>query len=190
MITIDLESRFYSAFGYIANYAVIKNSMRTFNVTARDHCFADLALESCETGETFRFENSFLNDEDFANILAPTPMLSFKRNKNIIATDIDGSDFQVVESFGLKPYEITIEGILIDVENHWYPTDKVQQFRKLFEENAMLKACNNQVMYDLGITNLYIRSIEEIKLVDGYQDTVKFKMTANSIKPIEFFLND
>ena len=119
---------------------------------------------------------------------SPCPMLSFKRTKNIVKTIVDGSDSEVIESFGCKSWDIIIEGILVDLDAHTYPSDKVQQLRALFEINDILEVMDNQICEDLRIQSIYIDDLQELKFVEGFNDTIKFKMKAYSIKPLEFFI--
>ena len=115
-------------------------------------------------------------------------MVSFTRDKNIKKTTIDGSDFEVVECFGLKPWKITISGLLIDMDNHNYPSSKMRSFRSIFETNDIFDVIDSQIFEDLGIKSIYIERLDELKVLEDYQDTVQFKMTAYSIKPLEFFI--
>ena len=148
MIDIDITDRMFAAFGYVpsgypkqevmragiaaayasdaaisiglgrANIALIKKKIGA-NVFVNSCSFADLTLRNSENGKCYEFANGLLS-EATTGILAPPPMLSFQRDKNIIKTAVDGSDSEVVESFGCKSWEITIEGILVDMENHQY----------------------------------------------------------------------
>ena len=47
---------------------------------------------------------------------------------------------------------------------------------------------DSQIFEDLGIKSIYIERLDELKVLEDYQDTVQFKMTAYSIKPLEFFI--
>lgn len=126
--------------------------------------------------------------EDTPTILAPCPILSFTRSKNIVKTAVDGSDSEVIECFGCKSWDITIEGILIDLDEHTYPSDKVQRLRELFEINDILEVLDNKICDDLGIQSLYIENLTKFDFVQGFNDTVAYKLKANSIKPLEFFI--
>ena len=103
-------------------------------------------------------------------------------------TAVDGSDSEVIECFGTKSWVVTIEGILIDLDAHEYPSEKVQKIRKLFEINDILEVIDNRICDDWGIQSIYIEDMGELKVVEGYNDTVKYKLKANSIKPLEFFI--
>ncbi len=215
MIEIDLVDRMYKAFGYVpsgivdkavlsANIQAVntlgeklaradnklllsrtKKNISQYAVVRNDKTFADLTLKNGE--QVFRFANGILT-ENTPNILAPTPMLSFKRTKNIVKTVVDGSDSEVIECFGCKAWEIDIDGILVDLAAHSYPSEKVIELRKLFEINDILEVVDNQIMEDLNIQSIYIENIESFKIVDGFNDTMQFKIKAYSIKPIEFFI--
>lgn len=192
-MTIDLYARFSSAFGYVAA------NMRTrtqphdtptgVEVFVADTTFADLILKSAKDGEVYKFRNSILSDTD-NNIFAPPPMLKFDRSKKITATAIAGSDNVVVEDFGLKPWDITINGLLIDMEAHQYPTAKVQRFRQLFETPDVFDVLKCQVMTDLEIYALYFETVNDLSVLDNYPDTVKYKLIAHSTQPPEFTIND
>ena len=216
MIDIDLTDRMFAAFGYVpsgypkqdvvragiaaayasdaaisiglgrANIALIKKKIGA-NVFVNGCSFADLTLRNSENGKCYEFANGLLT-EAATGILAPPPMLSFKRDKNIIKTAIDGSDSEVVESFGCKSWEITMEGILVDMESHQYPQTKMQELREMFEVNNSFEVFDCDIMADLGIENIYIDKLNELKVLMEYQDTIKYKLIAHSIKPVEFFI--
>ena len=137
-------------------------------------------------GTDYKFANTLFGK--IPGVLAPPPMVSFKRLKNIKTSNIDGSDIEVVESFGLKPWEITIAGLLIDMENHQSPSSKMRTFRTIFETNDVFDVLESQIFEDLGIESIYIDRLDELKVLEDYQDTIQFKMTAFSIKPLEFFI--
>ena len=190
-MTIDLYARFSSAFGYVAA------NMRTrtqqppsgVEVYVADATFADLKLKSAKDGKVYEFRNTILSDTD-NGIFAPPPMLKFDRSKKITATAIAGSDNVVVEDFGLEQWSITIDGLLVDMENHQYPTAKMQRFRQLFETPDTFDVLECQVMTDLGINALYFESVKDLAVVDNYPDTVKYKLSAKSIQPPEFTISD
>lgn len=215
-INIDITDRMFAAFGYLpsgtpkretiragiaaayasdaaqnagigrANIALVKKHIGG-NVFVADRCFADLTLKSTEDGTLYRFANTILG-EKAEGVLAPPPMLSFQRCKQIVTTNVDGSDAVVVESFGAKPWEITIDGILVDTEEHHYPQEQLRKFRELFEVNAMFDVLDCEVLDDIGVRSLYIENLESLNFVEGYQDTVKYKLKAKSIQPVEFFI--
>lgn len=157
------------------------------NIFVHDHCFADLTLRSSADGTTYQFRNGILTDA-VGGIFAPPPMLTFERSKNIVTTKVDGSDAVVVESFGVEQWVITMKGILVDLENHQYPADKMRQLRNLFEANTTYEVWDCDVLTDLGIEQLYFDKVEALKVQDDYPDTVEYTLKARSIKPVEFFL--
>ena len=193
MLTIDLYGRFSSAFGFVA--ANIRTRTQPHGtpsgveVYVADATFADLKLKSAKDGKVYEFRNTILSDTD-NGIFAPPPMLKFDRAKKITATAIAGSDNVVVEDFGLEQWSITMDGLLVDMENHQYPTAKMQRFRQLFETPDTFDVLECQVMTDLGINALYFESVKDLAVVDNYPDTVKYKLSAKSIQPPEFTISD
>ena len=47
---------------------------------------------------------------------------------------------------------------------------------------------NSDIMGALGIEQMYFENIEDLKVLEAYQDTIEIKFKANSIKPVEFYL--
>lgn len=158
-------------------------------VYANDFTFANLKLKSADDGKVYEFKNSILTDGE-SGIFAAAPMMKFDRTKKITATAVAGSDNTVVEDFGLEPWTITIEGLLVDMDNHQYPTTKVQRLRQIFETPSIFDVLECQVMTDLGINALYFEKLEQAAVLDDYPDTFKYKLTAKSIEPAEFSIND
>ena len=74
------------------------------------------------------------------------------------------------------------------MDNHQYPSSKMRSFRTIFETNDIFDVLESQIFEDLGIQSIYIENLEELKVLDDYQDTIQYKMTAHSIKPLEFFI--
>lgn len=213
MIVVELSKRYLSAFGCIpsgyphtatikdnikagiertalnigrerANIGIMSANMRRFVTNVNGVSWADFTLRN--GGTYYKFANTLF--EEIPGVLAPPPMVSFSRDKNILTTSIDGSDFEVVESFGLKPWKITISGIMIDMDNHQYPSSKMRSFRTIFETNDIFDVVESQIFDDLGIQSIYIERLDELKVLEDYQDTIQFKMLARSIKPLEFFI--
>lgn len=159
------------------------------NVYTNDFTFADLKLKSAKDGKEYEFRNSILT-KNGSGIFAAAPMLKFTRDKNIVTTAVQGSDNVVVESFGMGQWDITIEGILVDLDSHQYPSTKVVQLRQLFETPDVFDVEVCPIMIDLGITALYIYKVENLAIVDDYPDTVKYQLKAKSIQPAEFTMGD
>lgn len=193
MLTIDLYGRFSSAFGFVA--ANIRTRTQPHGtpsgveVYVADATFADLKLKSAKDGKVYEFRNTILSDTD-NGIFAPPPMLKFDRAKKITATAIAGSDNVVVEDFGLEQWSITMDGLLVDMENHQYPTAKMQRFRQLFETPDTYDVLECQVMTDLGINALYFEKVESLSVLADFPDTAKYTLKAKSIQPPEFTISD
>ncbi len=114
-------------------------------VYANDFTFANLKLKSANDGKVYEFKNSLLTDGE-NGVFAASPMLKFDRNKKITATAIAGSDNTVIEDFGIEPWTIVMDGLLIDLDNHQYPTAKFQTFRQRFETAGIVEVLECQPM--------------------------------------------
>ena len=158
-------------------------------IYTNDFTFADLKLKSAKDGEEYEFRNSILT-KGGSGIFAAAPMLKFDRSKKITATAIAGSDNVVVEDFGLEQWTITMDGLLIDLESHKYPTAKMQMFRQMFETPDTFDVLGCKLMTDLGITALYFEKVDSLSVLEDYPDTVKYTLKAKSIQPPEFTISD
>lgn len=206
-VQMDLYGRYHSAFGYVAKLGIIEANKALIRANVQkykeqsyaqqedaqmslfvrgDATFADFKLNNVKTNTLIAFGLTE-NNERLDGVLAPPPMVSFSRGKNIKTTIIDNSDFEVVESFGTQNWNISIDGLLIDMDNHWYPGELLKTVSDMFAINDTFEVCG-QVFDDLGISELYFDDLSDISFLEGYVDTIKFKLKAKSIKPAEFFM--
>lgn len=212
--TVDLISRYQSAFGFIggtlvgelegmANGAIFKagisyNEARwkserlkgTGNTLDAD-MYAPVDWHWAEM--TLTHEKSKLNFSlgslagETEGVFAPPPLMRFRRTKNITVTVVDGGDeAEIVENFGVNSWDIDINGILVDMDEHGYPGDKVKRMAKFFEINDVIEvAC--PLLLDMGIKSIYFKE-QGFEPLEGFPDTVKYTLTAKSIKPALFSL--
>lgn len=187
-IVLNLADRYARAFGIVA----ISEAMHQVVVTKEENKYH---VESFNKGQTqeisFEYENTRLVFDTMlsgaqSSVFAPTPSLSFSREKKLIETEISGSDTVVVERWGNKQWDITVQGILVDMEQHQYPFSQIQDIASLFEYNGIIKVVGES-FYDKGIDSIYIRSVN-LQAVDGFSDTIKFTLEARSIKEVGFSL--
>lgn len=66
----------------------------------------------------------------------------------------------------------------------------MQQLRQMFETPSIFDVLECQVMTDLGVNAIYFEKLEQLSVLEDYPDTVKYKLTAHSIQPPEFTIND
>jgi len=192
----DFRGRFENAFGFMAG-----------NVAARliDGGFGDvltenpgkLAVYSIDKSSTFdevllyRDKEEYLFayrsiSDDYKDVFATPPMLSLKRAKKLVITPIDNSDVEVVERYGTEPWEVTWRGLLIDMENHEFPIDKMETLSKIFDVNGAWNVAS-EILKKVGIEAIYIKDIS-IDFVEGFEDTISYTLTTRQIKPLEYQL--
>lgn len=212
--TVDLISRYQSAFGFVggtlagelegmANKAIFKagiayNEARwraeklgrkdaKFDVSLyapADWHWAEMTLTHEDT--KLQFSIGGLTSET-EGVFAPPPLMRFRRTKNITVTVVDGGDeAEIVENFGVNSWDIDLDGLLVDMDEHRYPGTKVQELVKFFEINDVIEvAC--PLLLDMGIKSIYFKE-QGFEPVEGFPDTVKYSLTAKSIKPALFSL--
>lgn len=204
-ITINqIINRYQAGFGYVAlNWAVaganrLWSNMANIPVfteaqemqsgsaeiplfTVADLTFADATFKNSKSGNMYAFGVNF---DGNSGILGPPLMVSFTRDKNVVRTPIDRSEVEVIEYFGLKPFNISIQGILVDNSEHQYPSDLVKSISQMFSEPGMFEV-TSEIFLDLGITEVFFDSGFNIGFVEGYMDTVKFSVNAISTLPVE-----
>jgi hypothetical protein len=189
-IVINLAARYAAAFGVLAinsqlNKAVItkeKNKYKVENYYNYENYFEQTTLYYGSKSLQF----SAMLTGDTSSIYAPPLMMTFSREKQLIETEVNGSDNVIIERWGTKPWTIDIKGILVDIENHTYPNDQIEKLVDFFEHNSIIKAVGDQ-FYDKKIDSIYIKSIS-ITPLEGFADTVQFNLTASSIKEVSFSL--
>ena len=186
-IVLDLASRYGRALGIVLssegmNQVVITKEDNKYQVETFGEAtnFEEITMEYENTRLVF---NSFIGGEQ-STVFAPPPILSFSRSKKLIETETNGST--IAERWNTNEWEITIQGILVDIENHNYPDSQIQQIVTLFEHNDIIKVVGAQ-FYDKGIDSIYIDSIS-INPKEGYSDTVAYTLSAKSVKEVTFNL--
>lgn len=157
-------------------------SLETYKPT--DWKFAEVVMK--HEGKEMNFAFGSLTAET-ENIFAPPPLMRFRRTKNISVTVVDGGDeAEIVENFGMNSWDIDMNGILVDMDEHAYPGEKVKELSEFFAVNDIIDvAC--PLMLDMGIKSIYFKE-QSFEPVEGYPDSVKYTITAKSIKPALFSL--
>lgn len=188
-VILDLSSRFASAFGAI-NVQPLKvvlsskaNIYRLESYKPLTEDFERLSLKYNDKEIVFG-SGSLSSKKSIEGILAPPPLISFSREKSLIETPVNGGD--VVERWGTNPWNIKLSGLLIDIDNRHYPTDRVTKLNKLFNYNGIIEVSGTQFL-EKDITSLYFKHVD-IKGVQGFQDTVQYTITARSSSPVSFTL--
>lgn len=192
-VTINLKDRYRAAFGSMAtatqpSAATVSKEGKKYTLELYQNQSEDYEEMSFEfDGKKVEFASiPFLNSSQNSNILAPPPLLFFSREKKHIVTEINGSDDEVVERWKTKQYNIRMRGILVDLENHHYPEDKITELNDFFEYNGVVDVSGTQ-FFDKSISSVYINSLS-LNGVVGFPDTIQFTMTLRAIKPVGFTL--
>lgn len=156
--------------------------------SVNDASFADMLFTSSKPPvEKFGFGSLSLKNSDGglygadSRYLAPPPMVTFSRGKNFVVTSIDRSEEEVIENFGLKSWQIKLQGILIDMDGHQYPQALVKKINEMFTKKGTFKV-EGTIFGDLDIYEVFFKDDFELSFVEGYADTVKFSVSAMSTK--------
>lgn len=191
-ITIDLVARYAAAFGMIAAGKAIekvfidnsekqKPNFETFPLVDNGVEYTKFEIPGLEPLEF----NAILYGSQ-GSIFAPPLLLGFSQEKSFIETEVNDDDPVIVERWGTKPWDIQINGLLIDIENRIYPTDQIRQLNQSWKYNGVVKVIGKQ-FEEKDIDTIYFRSID-FTVVEGYQDTIQFTINASSIKAVNFTL--
>ncbi|REH00269.1 DUF6046 domain-containing protein [Flavobacterium aquicola] len=191
-ITIDLVARYAAAFGMMAAGKAIEKVFIEKKEN-RDYNFKYLPLQDGGI-EYVKFYVPGLEPLEFnallhgarGTIFAPPLLMGFDQEKSLIETEVNDDDPIVVELWGTKPWNITINGLLIDLDHRIYPTDEVRRLNQNWKVNGVIKVVGLQ-FEERDIDSIYFRSIS-FTSVEGYQDTVQFSINASSIKAVNFTL--
>lgn len=150
--------------------------------------------ENSETFDTVKLYNGSESyvfafkaiSENYKDVFATPPMFSFRRSKNLTETNVDNSDIVVVERYGTEPYDINWRGLLIDMDTHIFPLDKMETLHNIFEVNKEWNV-SSEILNRIGIKAIYIKDIG-FDFVEGYEDTISYTLTTRAIKPLEYQL--
>ncbi len=191
---IDIGKRLQSAFGFVSSNmsAELKNKGFTKQIGTAEVFIRDASksfekvLFSNDTGLELLFDYNAMTDS-LGNVFAPPPMVSFSKSKRIERTILDGVQGEVVEQYGHKPWEITVQGIIIDMDNHEYPGDRIRKLVRCFDYNGIWQV-ESSIFQDHKIKSVYWEDISTTG-VQGFEDTWQFTLKGYSIRPVEAFLN-
>lgn len=192
-IVIDLASRYAAAFGIVKAYEM----MSAVSLTKEDNKYQlDFFDDFDEEDESVKFKNekakfslSFgsMLLSDSGGVFAPPLMLFFRREKDLVETETNGEDNVIVERWGTKPWEIQMRGLLIDVENRKYPSDKIRDLHRLFKVDDKLEVIGKQ-FEEKDIAHIYLKEVS-ITPLEGFGDTVQFDFNASALKETSWTLN-
>lgn len=193
---IDFASRFKNAFGYMSNNVSrnLKNfglmddgvdDMATVMLLDKDSVFDEVKLIGNDVELLFAFR-SIVDTDEYKDIFATPPLLSLKRAKKLTITPIDNSDIEVIERYATEPWQIEWRGLLIDMDNHNFPIDKMKQLNEVFEINDVW-GVESEILQAVGVQSVYFCDIS-FEFVEGYEDTIAYTFTSRAIKPLEYQL--
>ncbi|MGP1500752.1 MAG: DUF6046 domain-containing protein [Bergeyella cardium] len=195
-VVINLATRYAAAFGlskidqYISN-AVVTNEDNRYDIqyfSDFDPNTEKIRLEhsslSVEFGSMLVFNEK--NEQEESTVFAPPLMMDFRRSKEIIITETNGDDNVIIERWNTQPWEISMKGILIDVQNRHYPSDQIRKLHQLFKINDVLEVFGVQ-FEEKDIDAIYLKDIS-ITPLEGFSDTIQFSFTASSIKSVSWNL--
>lgn len=191
-IVIDLAGRYAAAFGIVKasemmSAAVITKEENKYEVDFFEDfnpITEDVKLKY--DGGELRFFSMLSGDS--STIFAPPLLMDFSREKDLIETETNGDDNVIVERWGTKPWEISMRGILVDVENRQYPTDQVRKLHRLFKHNDVIEVVG-VLFEEKDISHIYFKDVS-ITPLEGFGDTVQFDFTASAIKETGWTLEE
>lgn len=189
-IVIDLAGRYAAAFGIVKasemmSAAVLSKDDDQYQLDFFDDfnpITEDVKLRY--NGEELRFFSMLSGDS--SNVFAPPLMMDFRREKDLIETETNGEDNVIIERWGTKPWEISMRGILIDVENRQYPTEQIRKLHRLFKHNNVIEVVGT-LFEEKDIDMIYMKEVS-ITPLEGFSDSVQFSFTASSIKAVNWSL--
>ncbi|QEE51040.1 hypothetical protein FUA48_16085 [Flavobacterium alkalisoli] len=187
-LIISLSGRYAAAFGFLAttklpSQARVTNDYSLVTYPESEGSFED--IEFLYESDSVKF-GDMLNAKDFDGLLAPPPLISFTQQKDLIETQVNGTDNLVIERWGTRPFDIRMRGLLIDVKNRTYPEDLIKRLYRLFKYNNVVDVVGTQ-FFDKDIKTIYFTDIE-FNPVQGFEDTMQYMLIARSIEPVTFTL--
>lgn len=195
----DFAGRYSTAFGFTPGHISNKLIEVGFDRAIKQHHDTNFKASVYVFDSNTHFDEVMLyNDteeylfayrelaEEYSQVFATPPILSLRRAKNLVITPLDNSDIEVVERYSTEPYQITFKGLLIDMEDHNFPLDKLETLNKIFEVNSIWKV-SSEILAAVGVDSIIIQDIN-IDFVEGYEDTIAYTFVARATKSIEYQL--
>jgi hypothetical protein len=130
------------------------------------------------TGDSFTDETG---PHSFSDIKIPGALMKVRRTKNIIFTEINGLNSEVLEYMGAKNYEIEIE-FVINGTSLLYPTADVTNILNMLSSNQVLTV-NSWYLNQFGITNIVILDEDEPQ-ERGNLNNQKISYKAMAVRPL------
>ena len=195
-MTGNLGDRYKAAFGFVAAKMSTSLTAKGFEEEVQQPQSSQILLWDNKTKfdevklyrDKIEFDFAFREiAEEYNTVFATPPMLSFSRQKKLIVTSIDNvDDIEVVERYNTAPYDIDWKGLLIDMENHTFPADKLKHLNEIFKFNGIWNV-SSEIFDALEITAVYISEVQ-IDFVEGFEDTIAYSFKMRAIKDLEYQL--
>lgn len=190
---INIASRLVAALGFKAAqslpYYTLLGYANPFGFERYENelDFEDVAISYA--GEVLEFYTRDITGKvEGQNQLAPPPLLTFNRAKRLIITPMSGEDIEVVERWNSGQYSIEMVGILVDVENRFYPTEKIEALHQMFAFNNVLELSGLQFT-EKDISHGYCQSLN-ITGVPGFSDTIRYRLQLKATQEANFTLTE
>ncbi|WP_413534072.1 DUF6046 domain-containing protein [Empedobacter brevis] len=192
MNVIDLSKRYAAAFGMLA---VGKAAQKLFVEKKKDQDYNfELYPKTNFESEYVKFTIPDQNPLEFStaltakteNVFAPPLLMTFSREKSLVKTEVNDDDFVVIERWGMQPWNIKINGLLIDLDNRTYPSDEIIKLNNSWNYKGVVEVVGKQFL-EKGIDSIVFESIE-FTPIEGFEDTIQFSISAFSIKSVNFTL--
>ncbi len=199
MISFDFAGRYCTAFGFTPGHVSNALIEAGFDRAIKQHHDTNFKASVYVFDSNSHFDEVTLRNDSgqylfayrefsqgYSEVFATPPILSLRRAKNLVITPLDNSDIEVVERYSTEPYQITFKGLLIDMEDHNFPLDKLETINKIFEVNSIWKV-DSEILAAVGVDSIIIQDIN-IEFVEGYEDTIAYTIAARATKSIEYQL--
>ena len=195
---IDLSSRFRSAFGITSSFAsdVVANNQSTSNSYSDADFFVPKGTKTTGTNylaELYDGERVYdllsLSSANNSLNLEMIVMLSLSRSKRVVTTVINQDQEgglpsgEVVESFGWLPWEISIKGLLVNMETKAYPLAQLKQLNRMADVHDTL-AVESEFLNEMKIYSTYITKFSLVR-ENQFPDTQAFTLNMKSHATIE-----
>lgn len=197
-MNFDFSGRYTNAFGYVATNVSSKLAEAGFQtalerndnkyqqsvfVKDKNISFDEVLLYNDSAEYLFAYR---VLAEEYNQVFATPPMFSLTRSKKLVTTLLNDSDIEVTERYSTEPWQITWKGLLIDMENHQFPIDRMEAINDIFEVNSVWKV-SSEILAALKINSIIILDVS-IEFVEGYEDTIAYTFTTRATKSAEYQL--
>lgn len=178
-------------------YQPIDVPLTGIEITGEIDTYTALSLLGTPIYETIKFKHAedretkelTLGKTPDKDTFFDVPVMNVSRSKTIVKTPVSGKKGSAKELFGFEDYKITIQGILINPDNHTTPPYDLMKALSEFDDIEDAIEVESRYLQALNVNSICIEDISYNR-VQNMPGMVVYNISAVSDEPFELEYND